>query len=139
MPTSQEMGRTSSAFRPSIRLPSSRTLRRQLADAACQLDVLDLLRDDTLRLAHRGDQLLLCGDDTLDLAVRELDRGDDVVLAGFVRSTLDGHDGRLRTGDEELHVGFGDLLIRWRRDEVSADPRDGQAADRASERDVGEG
>ena len=68
--------------------------------------------------------------------MREAQRLEDVGLRHFERTTFNHHDGVLRTGDDQLHVGEGQLLERRVEHPVSLHATHAHAADRTHERDL---
>jgi hypothetical protein len=71
--------------------------------------------------------------------VPEFDRRSDDILRHLASGALDHDDTFARTGDDQFHVGHTALLVGRIEDEFAIDACDTDGADRALERDIGNG
>ena len=91
-------------------------------------------RVEPLRLAQLRAQLELSVAELHDLAVSDLERLEELVLVHLLRPRLDHGQAVLRSDDDQVEVGFLDLLQRRVDDEVAVDDAHPHGADRAEER-----
>ena len=70
--------------------------------------------------------------------MRDVQRVEDLGLGHLVGAAFDHQDGLVGTGDDEIHVGGEELLLRRVDDEVALDLADPHRADRRRVRDVGD-
>ncbi len=99
------------------------------------LELGDEIEVEPLRLAGLAAQVLLRLAQLHDLAVRELERLEDLLLGNLVRACLDHRQPVLRADDDQVELAVV-LTLAQRRvdDELPVDEPDADGADRAEER-----
>ena len=93
---------------------------------------LDLLLADLLL------QLLDRGDDLLDLAVRDVERVEDLLLGDAAGAGLDHQDRLVGAGDDQVEVELGEVLLVRVDDEVAVELADPHRADVLGDGDRGD-
>ena len=69
----------------------------------------------------------------------EREAGDEVGLADLVGVPFDHEDAGVRDGDDEVHVGDGELIALGEGDKLTVDAGDADGGDGAAPGDVGQG
>ncbi len=98
------------------------------------LDLGDELEVEPLRLAGLAAQVLLRLAELHDLAVRELERLEDLLLGHLVRTRLDHRQRFLRADDDQVHLRVLALGEGRIDHELTFDQPDADSADRPEER-----
>ena len=93
-------------------------------------------REHALFLADFSHNLLLEGDQLLDLLVAGENRAEHVRLADLLRARLDHQHGLVRAGNRQAQLGNRALLLIRVDDDFAVHQTDGNAADRARPRDI---
>ena len=114
-------------------------LGERFANPLVEVGVDFLDRELAFLLARFFRELIDRLDDLFDLALRELDRAEEIFLADLFAAAFDHHDRIGRAGDDDVHAA-GDVLVERRIDDVLAVfvASDANRGNRLLERNVAE-